>query len=168
MAVIFCSCRHAGDQKPGAENYHDRQVEVLNHLRNEVNLTYGYRNFSPCINQGPCGRFAKEFREQWNARFKEKVTIAFVMSADGTDCFHVLVKLPDGNYFDGGNGVTTGSNVLQQYPAGTRMDVMVEYDLKRLDEMSHGLNRSYEFCPNYSDEMTAKLIRNHLAMLPKR
>jgi hypothetical protein len=146
--------------------HYDRQVAVLNHLRSEVNLTYGYRNFSPRINQGPCGRFAKEFREQWNSRFKEKINIAFVMSADGTDCYHVLVKLPNGEYFDGGNGVIPGPNMLQQYPAGTRIDEMIEYDLKRLDDMSHGLNRNYEFCPNYSDETTAKLIRNHLSMLP--
>src|SRR5262245_48718943 len=87
----------------------DHQVAVLNGLRDEINLIYGYRYFaSPRVNWGPCGRFAKTFREEWNARFKEKVNIVFVMSIDGKVCYHVLIQLPDGNYFDGGNGVISG------------------------------------------------------------
>jgi hypothetical protein len=58
----------------------NRRVAVLNSLRDDINAHYGYRNGAPCINWGPCGRFAKAFREQWNARFREKINIAFVMA----------------------------------------------------------------------------------------
>jgi hypothetical protein len=142
-----------------------RQVEVLNQLRNEINLAYGYRNLAPRINLGPCGRFAKAFREQWNARFSDPINIVFVMSPDRTECYHVLVKLPDGNYYDGGNGVIAGPTLLCQYRTGTRLDEMVDYDLKRLEKWSYGFNRKYEQCPNYSDGATLRLISTHLDML---
>jgi len=145
----------------------DRQVAVLNGLRDEINLVYGYNDGSPRVNLGPCGRFAKAFREQWNDRFKTRVNIVFVMTDDAKHCYHVLVKLPDGNYFDGGNGVISGPTLLKQYPTGTRLEEMTEFDLKRLDRWSYGLDRKYELCPNYSDETTAKVIKSHLAKLPK-
>jgi hypothetical protein len=56
------------------------------------------------------------FREEWNARFKKRVNIVFVMTFDGDHCMHVLVKLPDGNYFDGGNGVISGRLCLGSIP----------------------------------------------------
>jgi hypothetical protein len=169
LAIPLCSCQRIAIPKiTTASTHSDRQVAVLNKLRNEINLVYGYKDFtSPRVNLGPCGRFAKAFREKWNARFKIKVNIVFVMSANGTHCYHVLVKLPDGNYFDGGNGVIPGPTLLRQYPIGTRLEEMIEFDLKRLDRWSYGLNRHYEWCPNYSDEMTAKIIESHLARLPK-
>jgi hypothetical protein len=145
----------------------DRQVAVLNGLRDEINLVYGYKDDAPRVNLGPCGRFAKAFREQWNARFKKKVNIVFVMTDEAKHCYHVLVKLPDGNYFDGGNGVISGPTLLRQYPTGTRLEEMTEFDLKRLDRWSAGLDRKYELCPNYSDETTAGVIERHLAMLAK-
>src|SRR6266571_9271644 len=58
----------------------DRQVAALNRLRDRTNLLYGYRNTTARVNLGPCGRFAKAFREQWNARFTAQANIAFVMS----------------------------------------------------------------------------------------
>ena len=145
----------------------DRQVAVLNELRNEVNYIYGYDDGYPRVNLGPCGRFAKAFREQWNARFRHKINIVFVMTPAGDHCHHVLVKLPDGNYFDGGNGVIPGPTLLKQFSPGTRLDEMVEFDLKLLDKWSYGLGRKYPRCPNYSDETTARLIESHLAKLPK-
>jgi hypothetical protein len=169
LAIPLSSCqriaipKHTSASTPG-----DRQVAVLNRLRNEINLVYGYKDFvSPRVNLGPCGRFAKTFREEWNARFKNKVNIVFVMSVGGIHCYHVLIKLPDGNYFDGGNGVISGPTLLSQYPIGTRLEEMIEFDLKRLDRWSYGLGRSYEMCPNYSDDTTARVIKSHLAMLPE-
>jgi hypothetical protein len=149
-----------------AEARSDRQVAVLNGLRNEVNLAYGFKEGWPRVNCGPCGRFAKAFREQWNARFGHAINIVFVMTGDGTHCYHVLVRLPDGNYFDGGNGVVPGPTLLKQYPLGTRLDEMEQFDLTLLDKWSYGLGREYKACPNYSDETTAKLIERYLAMLP--
>ncbi len=145
----------------------DRQMAALNRLRDRTNLLYGYRNTTARVNLGPCGRFAKAFRGQWNARFTAQANIAFVMSADGKECYHVLVRLPDGNYFDGGNGVISGETLLRQYDAGTRLEEMKEFDLQRLDKWSYGLGRSYELCPNYSDEATAKLIEECLAAVSK-
>jgi hypothetical protein len=174
LAIPLCSCQRVAIPKNAiAPAPSDRQVAVLNRLRDEINLIYGYNNFtSPRVNLGPCGRFAKTFREEWNARFKTSVNIVFVMAVGGPlskplHCYHVLVKLPDGNYFDGGNGVISGPTLLRQYPIGTRLEEMIEFDLKQLDKWSYGLNRNYEMCPNYSDETTAKVIKSHLAMLPK-
>jgi hypothetical protein len=143
------------------------QVAVLNGLRDEINQVDGYSDTSePRVNLGPCGRFAKTFREEWNERFKRKVNVVFVMGFWGTHCYHVLVKLPDGNYFDGGNGVMSRQTLLDQFPVGTRLDEMTEFDPDRLDKWSYGLDRNYGSCPNYSDETTAGIIRSHLAMLP--
>jgi hypothetical protein len=127
-------------------------------------LAYGYRDLAPRINLGRCGRFAMDFREEWNARFSEPVNIVFVMSADGAEsdlvnlkarisdfraeCYHVLVKLPDGHYFDGGNGAIAGPTLLRQYRAGTWLEEMVDYDPERLEKWSYGLKRGYEQCPN--------------------
>src|SRR3989441_9779730 len=87
-------------------------VEALNALRNDINARYGYRDGAPRINLGPCGRFARDFRARWNARFRDPVTIAFIMSSDGKNCHHVLLKLPDGSFFDGGNGVVTEAALM--------------------------------------------------------
>jgi hypothetical protein len=58
---------------------------ILNGLRDDINAHYGHREGVPCINGGPCGRLAKAFRQQWNARFREKVNIAFVMTLSSAD-----------------------------------------------------------------------------------
>jgi hypothetical protein len=145
----------------------DRQTEVLNELSNEINWTYGYKDGIPRINIGPCGRFAKTFREQWNDRFQRKINIVFLMASDD-HCCHVLVKLPGGTYFDGGNGVMSGPALLDkfaQFTPGVRIEEMVEFDLKLLDKHSHGLGRTYEHCPNYSDESTFRIIERYLARL---
>ncbi len=143
----------------------ERGGAVLNQLRDEINAHYGYREGVPRINLGPCGRFAKAFREQWNARFLQKVSIAFVMANDGSQCHHVVVRLPDGNYYDGGNGVMSERTLLGLFPQ-SRMEEMRDFDLKLLDQRSYGLGRNYPVCPNYSDDITARLIENWLAQLP--
>ena len=172
IAALLSGCQNpqtgeSESERSGASMRADRQEAVLNRLRNEINLTYGFKDGVPRINLGPCGRFAKEFREQWNARFKRNVNIIFVMTPDGAHCYHVLVRLPDGNYYDGGNGVIPGPTLLKHYREGTRLDEMVEFDLKLLDKWSYGLGRSYENCPNYSDQTTRRIIEGHLSKLPK-
>ena len=166
-AFLLCSCRQLAVQRvTAAETLSDRQVAVLNVLRIEVNLNYGYVEGWPRVNRGPCGGFAKAFREQWNTRFNHKINIAFIMKPHG-GCDHVLVKLPDGNYFDGGSGVIPGATLLREFRLGDRIEEMVKFDLELLDKRSYGLGRSYELCPNYSDETTAQIIAKHLAILPK-
>ena len=88
-----------------------------------------------------------------------------VMANDDSQCWHVLVKLPDANYYDGGNGVISERTLLVLYPK-SRIDEMTKFDLKLLDKRSYGLNRDYPLCPNYSDETTNRLINKYLATLP--
>jgi len=138
---------------------------ALNALRNDINAQYGFRNGAPRINLGPCGRFARDFRERWNARFREPVTIVFLMSnRDASNCYHVLVKLPDGNFFDGGNGVVTQQFLMALY-SEMHVEEMTNFDFLLLDKRSYGLGRSYPECPNYSDEFTQQAIEKRLGAL---
>jgi hypothetical protein len=166
LTLLWCSCQRLAIQRGSTgETHGDRQVAVLNGLRNEINLIYGFVDGWPRVNRGPCGRFAKLFHEQWNARFKQKINIVFIMMPNGVDCDHVLVKLPDRSYFDGGSGVLPGATLLRQFRPGDRIEEMVEFDPELLDQRSYGLRRTYELCPNYSDETTAKIIEQYLAQL---
>jgi len=135
-ALAGCHSHRADLQSTTARNAWNK-VEVLNALRNDINARYGYRNGAARINLGPCGRFARDFREQWNARFAEQVTIAFIMASDGSNCHHVLVKFPDGSYFDGGNGVMTENALMTLYP-DSRIEEMKKFDFKLLDQRSYG------------------------------
>ena len=140
-------------------------VETLNALRNDIDARYGFRNGAPRINLGPCGRFARDFRERWNGRFRDPTTIAFIMANnDPSNCYHVLVKLPDGRYFDGGNGVMTGAFLATLYPDG-HIEEMKDFDSGLLDKRSYGLGRTYPECPNYSDEFTQRAIETRLSEL---
>jgi hypothetical protein len=143
---------------------HSREA-ILNGLRDDINAHYGIREGVPGINGGPCGRFAKAFRQQWNARFREKVNLAFVMTPDGW-CLHVVLKFSDGSYFDGGNGIISEAKLLTLHPDADRIEEMVQYDERLLDQRVGGLNHEhYPWCPNYSDSLTTKLIEKHLALL---
>jgi hypothetical protein len=164
MALILAGC--APTTKPEAVSRRDAaRVEVLNRLRDDINAAYGFRDGTPRINLGPCGRFARDFRERWNARFQDKSHVIFVMADDGSQCHHVLVRLPGGACYDGGNGVMTDQTLLAIYP-NARIDEMTTFDPAVLDRRSYGLGRSYAECPNYSDELTRRLIDRYLAMLP--
>src|SRR5262245_39612848 len=47
----------------------ERRAAVLNRLRDEINAHYGCdKNGDPHVHFGPCGRFARTFREQWKDR----------------------------------------------------------------------------------------------------
>lgn len=141
------------------------QTEILNDLKEEINEYYGFYNGAPRINSGPCGRFANLFHEEWNNRFAEKVSISFIMSADSSECYHVLIKLPDGNYYDGGNGILTSKDLKKGYEQGMYIFDMLEYDFDTLNDMSYGLDRTYEHCANYSDEKTSEIIIKHLEQI---
>ena len=171
LILLLCSCRHVTREPDNVvQRLGAREIAMLNQLRDEINVTYGFVDGSPRVNRGPCGRFAKIFREQWNARFKEKIHIAFVMMPDlpdGVGCDHVVVRLADGSYFDGGNGVISGPDLLKQFRSGDRIEEMVQFDLALLDKRSYGLARSYGLCPNYSDEITVRIIQKHLALIPR-
>ena len=140
---------------------------VLNGLRDEINANYGFdENRTPRVNCGPCARFAILFRDKWNARFGEKLNIACAMTTDRSECGHVVLKFPDGSYFDGGNGVVSAQQLQAMFP-NLPIEEMVDFDLQLLDKLVGGLNQKhYPLCPNYSDSLTAKLIDKHLIGLP--
>jgi hypothetical protein len=50
---------------------------------------------------------------------------------------------------------------------GARIDEMKEFNLKLLEQRSYGLRRDYPGCPNYSDDLTTKLIESHLEELAR-
>ena len=164
-AAIGCSTHPAPSIGHRANYWSAGLDKSLNALRDDINSRYGFRNGTPRINLGPCGRFARDFRERWNARFRELVTIAFIMSnSDTSSCFHVLVRLPDGRYYDGGNGVMTEKFLSSRYPDG-HIEEMKDFDFQLLDKRSYGLGRTYSECPNYSDEFTRQVIEKRLSEL---
>lgn len=127
-------------------------IALLNKLSHEINKHYGYvkvkgPNFGePVINSGPCGPFANAFFHEWNKRFDEKVVISFVMEILNNDCYHVLIRLPNGKLYDGGIGVHDEDN----YDSRFKIEDMKVYDLGLLDKRSYGLDREYpQFCPNF-------------------
>ena len=61
----------------------------------------------------------------------------------------------------------TGETLLSHYGPTARIEDMPSFDLGLLDKRSYGLNRTYQLCPNYSDETTARIIERYLARLPE-
>src|SRR5262245_11808037 len=115
LSLCASGCQHTAPAGPSNGD----MVGSLNALRDDINARYGFRNGVPRINLGPCGRFARDLRKRWNTRFREPTTIAFIMSnSDPSNCFHVLVRLPDGRYYDGGNGVMTRTSLTARYQGG--------------------------------------------------
>ena len=130
MVVVAAGCAsHPArpSQRPDA-----LRAEALTALHEDINAAYGFRGNDPRVNLGPCGRFARDFRQRWNARFRDKADILFVMSNDGTQCHHVLVRLPGGDCYDGGNGVMTEARLLTIYP-DSHVEDMTEFDPALLD-----------------------------------
>lgn len=72
--------------------------------------------------------------------------------------------LPDGQFFDGGNGVATEAALMTLY-SDSRIEEMKAFDLNLLDKRSYGLDRTYPECPNYSDKFTQREIEKCLAAL---
>lgn len=166
VLTTFISC---GSTKKVAGNVGKHEKSILEDLKNEINEIYGfYDDGAPRINRGPCGRFAKLFYEEWNKRFTYSVSISFIMSLDSSECYHVLIRLPNGNYYDGGNGIMTKKELTTKYIYGMYIIDMFEYDYELLDKMSYGLDREYERCPNYTDEKTKEIIEKHLNLLKIR
>jgi hypothetical protein len=164
LMLPVCSCQHWAQPNMTVARLDQSGITILNRLRDETNAQYGLRNGVPRVNLGPCGRFARDFWKEWNKRFSNDATLVFVMSRDGSVCHHVLVKLPNGNYFDGGNGVIAEEPLLHLY-SDSHIEEMQKFDLKLLDQRSYGLKRDYPVCPNYSDAWTAKAIEQCLSAL---
>lgn len=137
----------------------------LTELKNDLNALLGFHEGTPRINYGPCGVFAKLFFDAWNSRFKEKVHIVFVMMANQEECWHVAIRLPTGQLYDGGLGVHEEAS----YGEGYVIEDMYEYDHARLEKWSYGLDRDYpRFCPNFDKEKVHSLIEFYLNMIKKQ
>ncbi len=142
-------------------NAENKIVSQLNELSEKVNKLYGYvkvpgENYGePAINSGPCGVFANAFYHAWNQKFEEKVHIVFIMVKNSDECWHVLIRLPNGLLFDGGFGVHDESKYADSFDI---VD-MEEYDLSLLEKNSYGLNRTYpRYCPDFSLEIVTNMI----------
>lgn len=136
-------------------------IQILNELSNEINTLYGYvsiegDNFGePAINSGPCAPFANAFYKSWNARFDKKVTIVFIMVPNSDECWHTLIRLPNGLLFDGGFGVHDESKYHDKF----KVEDMVIYDLNLLEKRAYGLDREYpRYCPNFSLTTVTQMI----------
>ncbi|PJE05790.1 MAG: hypothetical protein CK430_15290 [Legionella sp.] len=144
-------------------------LDILNGLSDEINKLYGYvtipgDNFGePAINSGPCGPFANAFYRIWNKKFTQKVHIVFIMVKNSDECWHVLIRLPDGSLFDGGLGVHYEDRWDKDK---FTIEDMLEYNFQLLEKNSGGLSRSYpRFCPDFSIGTIEKLIHKYLGLI---
>ena len=142
----------------------------LGELSGEINKLYGYVNIAgdnfgePAINSGPCGPFANAFFKLWNLKFTEKVNVVFIMVKKSDECWHVLIRLPNGSLYDGGLGVHSE----EKYSGKFDIEDMIEYDIELLEKRSCGLGREYpRYCPSFSINTVEDLIEKYLNLIDK-
>lgn len=134
---------------------------ILDDLKNDINQLLGFHDDTPRINYGPCGVFAQLFFRAWNDHFKEKAHICFVMTPKRDECYHVLVRLPTGELYDGGIGIHS-----DKYYDKYIIDDMLEYNHDLLEQWSYGLDRTYpRFCPDFDKKAVNALINKHIKKL---
>lgn len=137
----------------------------LANLKNDINQLLGFHEDTPRINYGPCGIFAKLFFDAWNNRFKDKVHIVFIMMRSQEECWHIAIRLPTGELYDGGIGIHTDEAYNSMYT----IEDMLLYDHARLEKWSYGLDRDYpRFCPDFNKETIDALIQSHLNCFTSR
>jgi hypothetical protein len=146
-------------------------LSILNRLSYAINQEYGFCEEmgdcfnEPAINLGPCGPFANAFYHCWNRRFNDAAHIVFVMVKNTNECWHVVIRLPNGFLFDGGIGIHEDSHYNKDKFS---IEDMVQYDLTLLDERSYGLNRKYpRYCPRFDLGSITQIIEMHLAEIHK-
>ena len=146
-------------------NQSDNMTHVLNGLSDDVNKLYGFVTIpgdnlgEPAINSGPCAPFAYVFYTMWNQKFTEKVNIVFIMVKNSDECWHVLIRLPNGMLFDGGCGVHDEIRYKDKF----EIEDMYDFDLQKLEKNAHGLNRTYpRYCPDFSIDIVSGLICRYL------
>jgi hypothetical protein len=158
------SSKTENESKTNTTRIANNRIAVLNELRNELLITYGTNDGWTRIAMGPCGKFAYAFYEEWNSRFQDSVNIVFMMKPDGSECNHILIRLPDKNLFDAGLGVMRDS-ALHLVMIESRFEDMTMFDYDLLDKRAYGLNREYPNCPNYSDSLTRSILQRHFDKL---
>lgn len=143
-------------------------ISLLNQLSSEINKLYGYVKHQgenlgePAINSGPCGPFAYEFALLWNTHMALSCKIAFLIQAN-EECWHIVVRLPNGKLFDGGVGVHDRTRYKDKK---LRLVVMDSFDINLLERYAYGLDRTYPtYCPDFSLEKITCVISNYLERL---
>tara|TARA_B110000444_G_C18843104_1_gene600125 strand:- start:294 stop:1496 length:1203 start_codon:yes stop_codon:yes gene_type:complete len=143
----------------------EKVINSLNNLSKAINEKFGIfytkarKEVNYSINNGPCGPFANEFYIQWNLRFYNQVKIAFVMNQVPFESKHVLIKLTNGDLFDGGLGVHKHNFYEEK---NLKVIVMEKYDLEILNKYAWGLDRKYLHCHNFSKKELKSLIVKYL------
>ncbi|MDR3668011.1 MAG: hypothetical protein P4L35_14315 [Ignavibacteriaceae bacterium] len=154
----------------------DKVIKILNELSTEINKLYGYVTIKgdnegePAINSGPCGIFANLFYHCWNERFNEKIHIVFIMVKDSDECWHIMVRLPNGMLYDGGYGVQDENKFNDKYQKDEGkhnikiiIEDMIDYEYLLLDKRSYGLDREFSrLCPNFEITEIKELIERYL------
>ncbi|MDW9178607.1 AAA family ATPase [Legionella pneumophila] len=132
---------------------------VLADLQEEINQWLGFHENTPRINFGPCGVFAKLFFDAWNERFTDKVHIVFILMKSHEECWHIALRLPSGELYDGGIGVHQDRDYGENY----YIEDMIEYDHALLEKWSYGLDRDYpRYCPDFDKDKLQFLIQSQL------
>ncbi|SRR5258708_15734801 len=139
------------------------KIKALEQIQSAINSKYGFKNGIPSVNMGPCGPFAKAFFEIWNGLFSEKVIICFLFEKGTTKCAHCFLKLPSGDYYDGGNGIVKAESIDKLISPDFVIEEMNEYDEAELDKNAYGLNRAYPQCSTYDHEHTKEVIEKYLS-----
>lgn len=145
----------------GKQVVNARMIADLNGLSREINQEFGIYGSIPLVNCGPCGRFAKIFRDCWQERFGQQLNFVFVMTFDKKDCLHILVRLPDGSYFDGGLGVMSRELLDAEFFDAPLVE-QEKYDLLELDERAYGLIRPYPDCPKFDAAKARQIVHRTL------
>src|SRR5580692_1605690 len=137
---------------------------TLTQIKDEINKAFGFHDGIPRINYGPCGVFAKLFYEKWNALFKDKCHICFILTHNQDECDHVAIRLPSGELYDGGVDVHDENEHTPKF----MIEDMLDYDEKLLDKWAYGLDRTYpRFCPNFDRSLVENIINTKLTALFK-
>ena len=138
---------------------------ILDDLQHEINQWLGFYDNTPRINYGPCGVFAKLFFDAWNERFSEKVHIVFILMKSHEECWHIALRLPTGELYDGGVGVHHDNDYGENYC----IEDMIQYDHDLLEKWSYGLDRTYpNYCPDFDKDKLQFLIHSQLNRISKQ
>jgi hypothetical protein len=150
-------------------------AEVLARLRADVCDAFGVTEKGPRVNQGACGPFANVFVQVWNQHFGESAHVCFLVAVEDPDyCYHCLVRLPGGKFFDGGNGLLDRAELDALIarnigPGRVVVEVMQIYDEELFDRRAYGRIKSNRpvgpRCPAYNEQRARDLIHRRLAEL---
>ena len=81
------------------------------------------------------------------------------------ECWHIAIRLPTGELYDGGIGIHTDEAYGNDYT----IEDMFLYDHERLEKWSYSLDRDYpRFCPDFNKETIDALIQSHLNCFTSR